>query len=68
VQVLRNGDLIAHSVSLIELLSYAYAVPSNPSPRLNSLPDWTAVDRFDIEAKTVTPTIAAGSKSLFTIS
>ena len=51
VQVLPNGDLIAHSVPVIRLLSYAYGVPSNPSPRLNALPGWTVGDSYDIEAK-----------------
>lgn len=51
LQVLPNGELIGHSVLGIDLISYAYDVPSNPSPRLNSLPDWTYSDRYDIEAK-----------------
>jgi uncharacterized protein (TIGR03435 family) len=62
VQILPNGDLIAHSVSVIGLLSYAYGVPSNPSTRLNSLPDWTAGDRYDIEAKAPANTIAVSSR------
>lgn len=61
VQVLPNGDLIAHSVNVIGLLSYAYGVPSNPSPRLNSLPRWTIDARYDIEAKAAANTIAATS-------
>ncbi len=51
MQVLPDGDLIANAVPVIELLSYAYNVPSNPSPRLNSLPGWTLRDSYDIEAK-----------------
>jgi uncharacterized protein (TIGR03435 family) len=51
VQVLPNGDLIASAVSLITLLSYAYDVPVNPSPRLSPLPDWTLLEKYDIEAK-----------------
>src|SRR5438445_12861803 len=35
VQVLPNGDLIASAVPLITLLSLAYDVPVNPSPRLS---------------------------------
>jgi uncharacterized protein (TIGR03435 family) len=62
VQVLPNGDLIAHSVPVIRLLSYAYGVPSNPSPRLNSLPGWTVGDSYDIEAKDPANTIAASSQ------
>jgi uncharacterized protein (TIGR03435 family) len=63
LQVLHNGGLAAHSVSLIELLSYAYGVPSNPSPRLNSLPGWTVGDRYDIEAKAPANTISASSQN-----
>ena len=51
LQILPSGDLIGHSVPIIELLSLAYDVPDNPSPRLSSLPEWTARQRFDIEAK-----------------
>jgi uncharacterized protein (TIGR03435 family) len=33
-------------------LTYAYDVPSNPSPRLSPLlPDWTLREKYDIEAK-----------------
>ena len=51
VQVLPNGDLIASAVPVITLLSYAYDVPVNPSPRLSPLPDWTLREKYDIEAK-----------------
>ena len=51
LQVLPDGELIAHAVLVLDLISYAYDVPSNPSPRLNSLPDWIYGDRYDIEAK-----------------
>ena len=51
VQVLPNGDLIASAVPLITLLSYAYDVPVNPSPRLSGLPDWAWHERYDIQAK-----------------
>jgi uncharacterized protein (TIGR03435 family) len=51
LQALPNGDLIAKAVSLITLLSYAYDVPVNPSPRLSPLPDWTVREKYDIEAK-----------------
>jgi len=51
LQVLPNGDLIASAVPVISLLSYAYDVPVNPSPRLSPLPDWTVRERYDIEAK-----------------
>src|SRR5437867_9481928 len=51
VQVLPNGDMIATAVPLITLLSYAYDLPVNPSPRLAPLPDWTFGEKYDIEAK-----------------
>ena len=51
VQVLPNGDLIASTVPVITLLSYAYDVPVNPSPRLSQLPNWTLTEKYDIEAK-----------------
>jgi uncharacterized protein (TIGR03435 family) len=50
MQALPNGDLIATAVPVITLLSYAYDVPVNPSPRL-LLPDWILRERYDIEAK-----------------
>jgi uncharacterized protein (TIGR03435 family) len=51
VQVMPNGNLIASAVPVITLLSYAYDVPVNPSPRLSPLPDWTLRETYDIEAK-----------------
>jgi uncharacterized protein (TIGR03435 family) len=33
------------------LQSYAYDVPSNPSPRLSGLPDWAIREKYDIEAE-----------------
>jgi uncharacterized protein (TIGR03435 family) len=55
LQVLPTGELIGHSVPVVELISLAYAVPNNPSPRLSSLPEWAIRERFDIEAKTSAP-------------
>jgi len=60
VQVLPNGDLIASAVPVIRLLSYAYDVPVNPSPRLSTLPDWTLVEKYDIEAKAPSDAIPPG--------
>jgi uncharacterized protein (TIGR03435 family) len=60
VQVLPNGDLIASAVPVIRLLSYAYDVPVNPSPRLSALPDWTLVEKYDIEAKAPANAIPPG--------
>lgn len=50
MRVLRNGDLVARAVPVLTLLSFAYDVPTNPSPRLSGLPDWTR-ERYDIEGK-----------------
>jgi uncharacterized protein (TIGR03435 family) len=60
VQVLPNGDLIANAVPVIMLLSYAYGVPVNPSPRLSPLPDWTVRERYDIEGKAPANAITPG--------
>ena len=49
MRVLPNGDLNASAVPVLLLLSYAYDVPVNPSPRLAGLPDWR--ETYDIEAK-----------------
>lgn len=51
LQVLPDGELIAHAVLVMDLISYAYDVPANPSSRLNGVPDWGNRDRYDIEAK-----------------
>ena len=51
MRILPNGDLIANAIPVIVLLSYAYDVPIDPSPRLSSLPGWTIRDRYDIEGK-----------------
>lgn len=51
LQVLPDGKLVAHAVLVIDLVSYAYDVPANPSPRLNALPAWSNRERYDIEAK-----------------
>ena len=49
MRVLPNGDLHTTGVPVLVLLSYAYDVPINPSPRLSGLPGWR--ETFDIEAK-----------------
>jgi uncharacterized protein (TIGR03435 family) len=51
MKVLPNGELVATAVPVIMLLSYAYDVPVNPSPRLSPLPDWTIRERYDIDGK-----------------
>jgi len=60
VQVLPNGDLIGRSVPVIRLLTYAYDVPINPSPRLSPLPEWTVGEKYDIEAKAPANAIPSG--------
>ena len=60
MQVLPSGDLIGRAVPVITLLSYAYDVPSNPSPRLSALPDWTIREKYDIEAKAPANAIPTG--------
>jgi uncharacterized protein (TIGR03435 family) len=60
MQVRPNGDLIANAVPVIRLLSYAYDVPINPSPRLSLPPDWTLRETYDIEAKAVANAIPPG--------
>jgi len=55
-----NGDLIASAVPVIRVLSFAYDVPVNPSPRLSALPDWTLREKYDIEAKAPVNALPAG--------
>lgn len=54
LRFLSDGDLVCHSVPVVELIGLAYALPDNPTPRLASLPEWAVRQRFDIEAKTST--------------
>lgn len=63
MQVLPSGDLIARAVPVITLLSYAYDVPVNPSPRLSPLPGWTILDRYDIEGKAPASAVPSGLQS-----
>ena len=60
LRMLPNGDLIASAVPVITLLSYAYDVPANPSPRLSTLPDWTLREKYDIEAKAPANAVPSG--------
>ncbi len=60
VQVLPNGDLVASAVPVIRLLSDAYDVPVNPSPRLSPLPGWTFTEKYDIEGKAPANAIPSG--------
>ncbi|HUO29118.1 MAG TPA: TIGR03435 family protein [Bryobacteraceae bacterium] len=60
MQVLPTGDLMANAVPVLALLSFAYDVPVNPSPRLSGLPVWTVRERYDIEAKASANTVPPG--------
>jgi uncharacterized protein (TIGR03435 family) len=60
MQVLPNGDLITSAVPVVMLLSYAYDVPTNPSPRLSGLPDWANRERYDIEARAPADAVRPG--------
>ena len=51
VQVTANGDLVASAVAVVTLISYAYDVPINPSPRLSALPEWAFHENYDIDAR-----------------
>ena len=58
MQVQPNGDLFASAVPVIRLLSDAYDVPVNPSPRLSGLPEWR--ETYDIEAKAPANAVPSG--------
>jgi uncharacterized protein (TIGR03435 family) len=51
LQVLPRGDLLARAVPVFALLRYVYGLPSNPSPLLSLLPDWTLREKYDIRAQ-----------------
>ena len=63
MRVLPNGDLVARAVPVLMLVSYAYDVPTNPSPRLLGLPPWTTPERYDIEVKTSANAVPFATKS-----
>src|SRR5579862_7130483 len=60
LQVMPNGDLITSAVPVVMLVSYAFDVPANPSPRVSGLPDWAIRERYDIEARTPSDAVPAG--------
>lgn len=60
MQVLPDSDLLASAVPVVTLLSYAYDVPANPSPRLSGLPEWAVRERYDIEAKAPANIVSSG--------
>ena len=51
VKVLPSGEWIATGVSVNRLMNRAYGMPGNGSPRFSPLPDWTLMEKYDIEAK-----------------
>jgi uncharacterized protein (TIGR03435 family) len=51
IQILASGDLVADNVNTIALLTFAYDVPANPSPRFPPLPEWVYRRRYNVEAK-----------------
>jgi uncharacterized protein (TIGR03435 family) len=59
IQLLPNGEWIATGIPVIRLLSIAYDVPVNPSPRLSSLPDWS--ERYDIKAQAAANSISGST-------
>jgi hypothetical protein len=58
MRVLANGDLNASGLPVLVLVSYAYDVPLNASPRLSGLPAWR--ETYDIEAKAPANAVPAG--------
>jgi len=64
MQVLPDGRLIANGVPVICLLSYAYDVPVNPSPRLSGLPDWIAHENYDVDAKAPASAIPGNARQM----
>jgi uncharacterized protein (TIGR03435 family) len=60
MKVSPGGRVSAPAVPLLFLLSYAYNVPLNPSPRLSGVPDWAIRERYDIEAKPALGAFPAG--------
>lgn len=56
-EVQANGDLNVRAFPVIRLVTYAYDLPSNPSSRINTLPDWTFSEKYDIDAKAPAGTI-----------
>jgi uncharacterized protein (TIGR03435 family) len=58
LRLLPNGDLVASAVPVLMLVSYAYDVPVNPTPRLSGLPAWR--ETYDIEAKAPASAVPPG--------
>ena len=54
LRILPSGDLLGQAIPFVELLSLAYDVPDNLSPRVSQLPEWTVRQRFNIEARVPT--------------
>ena len=58
MRVQPNGDVSASSMHVVVLLSYAYDLPLNPTPRLSGVPAFREL--YDIEAKAPANAIPAG--------
>src|SRR5262245_3560925 len=58
MRVSPNGDLSATAVPVLLLVTYAYDVPANPSPRLAGLPG--SRETYDIDAKAPANAVPAG--------
>jgi uncharacterized protein (TIGR03435 family) len=51
MRVSPGGRFSATAITPRSLLVYAYNLPMNQSERLVGVPQWTGMERFDIEAK-----------------
>src|SRR5690242_1807124 len=51
LRALPGGRFSATAITPRSLLVYAYNLPMNQSERLVGVPQWTGMERFDIEAK-----------------
>lgn len=64
VQIRPNGEWVASGISVNRLMNLAYRLPSNGSPRLSPLPNWTLTEKYDIEATAPPNTIHTGLKDI----
>jgi uncharacterized protein (TIGR03435 family) len=59
-QVLPSGKWTANGISVARLMNRAYGLPANGSVRFSQLPNWTLVEKYDIEAQAPLNTISPG--------
>jgi uncharacterized protein (TIGR03435 family) len=50
VQMRPGGEWFASGISVGRLMTIAYGMPGNGSPRFPPLPNWTLTEKYDIEA------------------